>query len=180
MYVRATYTDERKIDFTELCAPHSVVRECPPRFTMYVLCPSVRSDHGMIQPCSNAAEHGRIRVGPESEQGREKGPYVGQLICSDPDPTLFRPCSNLTGSDQVGVHIRSDQGRIRVGTGQSGTLLLFTLVPPLARVSELSPGRTGQCRQSTWVCKPAKRAETFLSSRRCSRTGPARSRGRPC
>ena len=28
MYVRATYTDERKIDFTELCAPHSVVREC--------------------------------------------------------------------------------------------------------------------------------------------------------
>ena len=87
---------------------------------LYVLCPSVRSDHGMIQPCSNAAEHGRIRVGPESEQGREKGPYVGQLICSDPDPTLFRPCSNLTGSDQVGVHIRSDQGWIGVGTGQSG------------------------------------------------------------
>ena len=111
MYVRATYTDERKIDFTELCAPHSVVRECPPRFTMYVLCPSVRSDHGMIQPCSNAAEHGRIRVGPESEQGREKGPYVGQLICSDPDPTLFRPCSNAAEHGRIRVGPESEQGR---------------------------------------------------------------------
>ena len=97
MYVRATYTDERKIDFTELCAPHSVVRECPPRFTMYVLCPSVRSDHGMIQPCSNAAEHGRIRVGPESEQGRE-------------NPSLPPPLTPVpTG------RIRSDHGRNRVG-----------------------------------------------------------------
>ena len=151
MYVRATYTDERKIDFTELCAPHSVVRECPPR-TMYVLCPSVRSDHGMIQPCSNAAEHGRIRVGPESEQGREKGPYVGQLICSDPDPTLFRPCSNLTGSDQVGVHIRSDQGRIRVGTGESDTLFRVPVdaadaaAPRCVALCQLTPGRTAAAR----------------------------------
>ena len=36
-------------------------------------------------------------VGHSTDQGRKKGPYVGQLMCSDPDSTLFRPCSKIFG-----------------------------------------------------------------------------------
>ena len=65
----------------------------------------------MIQPCSNAAEHGRITVEHSTDQGREKGPHVGQLMCSDPHSTLFRPCSNAAEHGRIRVGPESEQGR---------------------------------------------------------------------